>query len=115
MVHPKNGRLVKAHKTPWTISILDTDDEIPWIETDSGAVWSITKIPINPFELNGKHAQKAYNILEDIVSKLISIFDGIITENWMDEIIICDKDGKQKEIISVDSLWGGYTPNKTDD
>ena len=114
MVHPKNGRFVEAHKNPETITIIDTGEEVTWIETDNGSAWSITKIPLNPFELNGEHARIAYNILKGIISELFLLFDGIISEKWMDEIIICDKEGNQKEIITIDSLWGGYTPNKTD-
>lgn len=117
LVHPKVGRYIEARKDPnSTISVLNKGIEIPWIDTLEGGIWGITRIPLNPFELDGRHAQKALVILEAMVSKLKELMSDTITDDWLFEIELRDKGRQVIEKINTLSLWGGYTPDiKKDD
>jgi hypothetical protein len=112
MVHPKTTTYVEASTLPGTIMDHETGDQFPWIETDFGGTWPQTGIPLNPFELTGKHARKALDITEKLISELLTLFDGLVTEAWLDEIILQSKDGKERRRVSIKGLWGGYTPDK---
>lgn len=109
LVHPKPGKYLDALKSDDTILMAQTGQEIPWVDTLQGGKWSQTGIPLNPFEIDENDAQKAFNILKLIVDKLLSVFNEIIDKDWLEELNLETKNG-EKEKISIDSLWGGYTP-----
>ncbi len=112
LVHPKPGEYLDAQKTNDIITMADTGQEIPWIDTLQGRQWPQTGIALNPFEIDENDAQKAFDTLNLIVKELLSIFYEIIDEEWLEKINLETKNG-EKEKISLDSLWGGYTPKKT--
>lgn len=96
LVHPQNGRFVPANRVDGLIYIAGTDEELPWIETDFGHAWPHTQIPVNPFELTGEHARKAFSLTENFINELRSIFNETVTDRWLDEIVIRSKDGNLK-------------------
>ena len=109
LVHPKTGYFIPAIKTPWTISILESDKEVPWIETRKGTLWPQTRIPKNPFEITEKHSQTALDCFQNMFDELVRLFDGVFTQDWVWEIKLKQPNGNV-ETISIDSLWSGYTP-----
>jgi phosphotransferase system HPr-like phosphotransfer protein len=110
LVHPKTKNYVDASKLPGRVVDSETGDEYPWISTDFSGTWPQTNIPLNPFELTGAHARNALNITDKLISELLNLFDGLVTEKWLDEVILKSKDGKEQTKISIKSIWGGYTP-----
>lgn len=110
-VHPKPTNFIPAEKTPWTIHIEDLNKEVPWVETKKGDFWPHTRIPKNPFDLNENHSKKAINNFEAMKKKLLILFNGIFDEEWLWTIKLKDKVGNEIEEITIDSLWGGFTPN----
>ena len=42
---------------------------------------------------------------------LFKIFSGIIDEKWINSIKIKSAENSEEESITIDSLWGGYTPD----
>ena len=89
-----------------------TGQEIPWIDTLQGDQWPQTSIPLNPFEIDENSAQKAFDTLNSTVDELLSVFHEIIDRKWLEELNLETKNG-EKGKISIDSLWGGYTPKDT--
>ena len=111
--HPKVDQFVPAIRRNWTITIIEerTRKEVPWIETLKGRCWPQTKIPLNPFELNETHAQKAIEVLKAMMDQLLKFFDGIFEEEWFWEFDLKHTHG-ETERLSMESLWGGYTPEQ---
>lgn len=109
--HPKTGYFIPAIKTPWSITVMGKNNkEVPWIETQSGPVWPHTHIPKNPFELNKEHATKALQCFRDMLKELLRLFEGVFLEDWLWEMKLKEIDSGKIERVSIDSLWGGYTP-----
>ncbi len=119
LAHPKSGEYVAAvHDELSSISLLEnwnSDQEtvkiIPWIETLKGGVWKQTKIPLNPFEWTGQHARSALGTLDSIIEELKKVLGQHLADNWLWEIDLKKKTDSTVSKITVDSLWGGYTPN----
>ena len=113
--HPKVDQFVPAIRRNWTITIIEerTRKEVPWIETLRGRCWPQTKIPLSPFELNETHAQKAIEVLKEMMDQLFEFFDGIFEEEWFWEFDLKHSHG-ETERLSIDSLWGGYTPEQVE-
>ncbi len=86
-----------------------TGQEIPWVDTLQGDQWPQTGIPLIPFEIDENSAQKALDTLNSIVAELLSVFHELIDEEWLEELNLETKNGETEQ-ISIDSLWGGYTP-----
>ena len=76
-----------------------------------GGIWPQTKIPKNPFELTEEHSGIAIKIFELMKNDLFKIFSGIIDEKWINSIKIKSAENSEEESITIDSLWGGYTPD----
>ena len=118
LAHPKSGEYVAAiYDGRSTISVFDEDFDpetervVPWIETLKGGHWKQTRIPLNPFEWTAQHARVATKVLDSIVEELKEVLGGILTDEWLWEIDLKSKaDGKVSR-ITIDSLWGGYTPS----
>jgi len=111
-VHPKPDNYVPAQKTSDTISLIGENKNIPWVDTFKGKSWSQTHFPKNPFELNAKHADKATSILIEMIDELLVIFKGVFNKEWLWEIDLRTLVNGNSEKITIDSLWGGYTPKK---
>jgi hypothetical protein len=111
LVHPKGGTYLPARRFFGGIYIADTGEEVPWLETAFGPIWPHTRIPVNPFELTGAHARQALDCTRDLIEDMKRLFANLLTDKWFDEIGIRTEDGTYKEIITVQSLWGGYTPD----
>ena len=109
--HPKSKDFIPATKTPWTIHIVDLDKEVPWIETKKGDNWPQTKIPKNPFDLTEIHSQKALDIFKSMKEELLVLFEGVLSEDWLWIIKLKNIKTNEIEKITLDSLWGGFTPN----
>lgn len=112
LVHPKPGNFVPVQKTPWTITVMEKNEEVPWIETQKGGVWSHTRIPKNPFELNEEHAQKAINNLQEMINELLSFFNGLFDKDWIWRMDLKPLGDGEYEKVGIESLWGGYTPKE---
>ncbi len=113
LVHPKVEQFIEAKHTPGeTITDIDTGDQFPWVDTLEGQRWPQTKIPKNPFELTASHARKVIEILETMVKKLQQYLGGLMTEDWLMEIGLRTKGTAEEKRITIDGLWGGYTPSK---
>lgn len=111
LVHPKAGRFVEAILDESSnITLSDTGEELPWVETLQGKKWEQTKIPLNPFEIDESHAKKALQVVENLIEELEQIIIAPITKDWLWELDLKTKDSGKIETITVDSLWGGYTP-----
>lgn len=111
LVHPKVGAYVSA----WidnnsSITILEGSKDVPWVETLKGKIWGITRIPFNPFEFESNHAQKALDIIDAMVKELKQLIPDSVTDEWLLEIGIREKGSKGDDKITIESLWGGYTP-----
>lgn len=114
LVHPKADEFVDASTNDGsTITIIKTEQEIPWVDTIKGRIWPHMRIPVNPFELTAKHAQKALEVLDAMIKELKDLLKDIITDDWLWEIDIRAKQSGQLNRITVTSLWGGYTPKST--
>jgi hypothetical protein len=112
----KDQRFVEASMDgSSTITLEETGEEIPWIDVREGATWPRTSIPLNPFELTADHAKEAIRILDDMVSKLKGYLPDIFADAWLDQIKLCEKQSQTDKQISVDNLWGGYTPKNSKD
>jgi hypothetical protein len=111
LVHPKPGEYLEARKRDDMILMAQTEHEIPWVDTLQGDQWPQTGIPLNPFEIDENSAQKALDTLNSIVAELLSVFHELIDKEWLEELNLETKNG-ETEKISIDSLWGGYTPNE---
>jgi hypothetical protein len=111
LVHPKTGNYTAARRFFGSIYIADTGEDVPFVETDFGPVWPHTRIPVNPFELTGVHARQALECTRQLIEEMKRLFGNLLTEKWFDEIEIRTKDGTYKKTITVQSLWGGYTPD----
>ncbi len=109
LVHPKPGEYLEAQKRDDTILMAQTEHEIPWVDTLQGDQWPQTGIPLIPFEIDENSAQKALDTLNSIVAELLSVFHELIDEEWLEELNLETKNGETEQ-ISIDSLWGGYTP-----
>lgn len=119
LAHPKSGEYVAAiHDERATIRLLEDFDSdletgrsIPWIETLKGDAWKQTEIPLNPFEWTGQHARSAIKALDSVVAELKKAIGNLLTDDWLWEIDLKSKVDGTVSKITVDSLWGGYTPN----
>lgn len=112
LVHPKVGHFVEAHRDPKSsIRVLSDDIDIPWVDTLKGGVWPMTRIPLNPFELNAVHAKCALTILKKMIAELKQLMFGVVTDEWLLQIAVRDKNTKVAEKLTTTSLWGGYTPD----
>ncbi len=112
LVHPKPDIYVDGTLDEGSITILESEETHPWIETIKGAIWRQTQIPVNPFELCSNHAEKAINVVKEMENKLKELMPNQITKDWLKKIKCIDKNTKNAMTISIDSLWGGYTPNE---
>lgn len=113
LVHPKLAYIEALRKDDnSSIRSRKTGQEVPWVEVLKSKTWGITRIPLNPFEYNNTHAEKALKILDAMTNKLKHLMQGCVTDDWLTEINLRDKNAKCIEKISMDSLWGGYSPNK---
>ncbi len=131
LVHPKAAKFVDAstddastitiikteQESPWVECKIEenveTEQEIPWVDTIKGKMWPHMRIPVNPFELTAKHAQKALEVLDAMIKELKDLLKDVITDDWLWEIDIRPKQSGQSDRITVTSLWGGYTPKST--
>jgi hypothetical protein len=113
-VHPKNTEFIPATKTPWTIHVEETDKTIPWVETEKGDVWPQTKIPRNPFELVELHSEKAIKVFESMKDNLLELFKDTFDEDWLWTLKLITTEEIKTELISIDSLWGGFTQDSED-
>lgn len=111
LAHPKPGEYIYATTDGVSTIILDTDAEVPWVETIKGKTWPQTKIPFNPFELTSGHAEKALKIFDSMLNKLKEFLSDKINETWLSEINFVSKDKSDAQKITTNSLWGGYTPD----
>jgi len=111
-VHPKPGDYVPAVETPWTILIEMDSLEVQGIEIKVGSTWPQTKIPKNPFELTGEHSEKALKTFDMMKNELLEVFKGIIDEKWLWKI---RKKSIKTDMVDIDNLWGGYTPEPEDE
>ena len=110
-VHPKHTEFVPATKTPWTIHVEETDKTIPWVETEKGDVWPHTQIPRNPFELVESHSEKAIKVFEFMKNELLKLFKDVFDEDWLWTLKLITTEDIKTELVSIDSLWGGFTPD----
>jgi hypothetical protein len=113
LVHPKGGTFIGARTVYGSIRLANTAEDVPIIETEFGSHWPHTKIPVNPFELTELHAHQVLDITRSLISEIKSLFDGILTEEWFDEITFRSRDGKYEMKTTIQSLWVGYTPEKS--
>ncbi len=111
LVHPKPDTYVDGILEEGTITILESNESHPWVETIKGATWPQTKIPVNPFELTANHAKQATNIAKKMEDELKKLMPNQITDNWLRKIKFVNKESGDTTQVSIDSLWGGYTPN----
>ena len=112
LVHPKVSQYTEASLVPnSSISVLNKNMEVekvvPWVEVKEGENWPQTQFPKNPFWLTEKHANKAIEILDGVVALVLKTFDK--NNEWLNELNIKEKQGESTKIITVDSLWGGYS------
>lgn len=110
LVHAKTGRFVEARADGSTITIMETGVEVPWVDALQGPTWKQTRIPVNPFEWTGVHATKALGVVDAMVSELQKCFPAVITDAWLEEIELRVKQDLSSHTITIDSLWGGYSP-----
>ena len=128
LVHPKADKFVDAstddgstitiirtgQESPWVEGKIEenveTEQEIPWVDTLKGKMWDNMRIPKNPFELKAKHAQKVLEVLDAMIKELKDLLKDVITDDWLWEIDIREKKSGKSDRITVTSLWGGYTP-----
>ena len=110
LVHPKPEEYIDGNIETGTISLSETDEKLPWVETIKSKRWPQTHIPLNPFELNKKHAEKSIDIIKEMIKKLQELMPNQITEKWLGEINFIDKKLRKKYKGRIESLWGGYTP-----
>lgn len=112
LLHPKPGNYFPAFANG-TIQIKGENPEtVPWVDVLKGNKWPQTKIPINPFELSSADSKKVLNILIQLISKLFKTFKGIVTESWLNSVGFIDIRKDEKRQLTIDSLWGGYTPEE---
>ncbi len=76
-----------------------------------GDIWPQTKIPKNPFELNESHSEKAIEVFELMKNQLLVLFKGVLDEEWLWTIRLKNKVANEIEEITIDSFWGGFTPD----
>jgi hypothetical protein len=112
LVHPQPDNYVPATWTPWAITILQSNTDVPWIEVEPGELWPHTRFPKNPFHLDASHAKKAYNIFTVLFEELLQIFAGVFGEEIIREIDIIDVEKQPKGTLTIESLWGGYSPSR---
>lgn len=116
LVHPKADKFIPAIKQDATITILETKQEVPWFETLKGKKWPQTKIPLNPFEIDETHSEKAITILDSMKDYLLSLFKDIIDFSWLFTLDVrLERSKEGEERILIQSLWGGYTPERKED
>ena len=109
LAHPKVEIFLDAETKPnSSISIGPSNEEYPWIEMLKGNQWKQVKIPKNPFEINFTHAQVSLNILERMIEVLNQKLHGKISEQWLEEITVKDRQGLHKYRAPVFTIWGGY-------
>lgn len=114
LVHPKPGHYIGARREPWTITIMETGEEVPWVETVVGPSWPQTRLPWNPFEWEPKHAQQILEVIDGMVTRLKEYLPERITDTWLQEIELRTKQDGSSLRITTRSLWGGYTPDESD-
>jgi len=112
-VHPRRGNFIDARREFGDITTT-SGENVPWVETDFSKVWPHTRIPVNPFELEWKHANQALKIIDGLITEMKGLFNGLLTQKWFDEITMRTKDGTNQINITTHSLWGGYTPKRRD-
>ena len=113
-VHPKADEFVEA-VVDGTISYGDLLN-IPYVRTIKGkSVWPQTKIPINPFEIDEKHAENVLKNIEQMIDILLKIFESIIDRRWLLEFTFKIENENTIENFHTDWLWGGYTPGDLND
>ncbi|MBU1862364.1 MAG: hypothetical protein KKH94_01715 [Candidatus Omnitrophica bacterium] len=111
LVHPKPDTYVDgALDEDSTITDIEAKTEYTWVDIIKGKIWPQTKIPVNPFELCSKHADKAICIAKAMEIKLKELMPNQITDDWLNRIKCKDKKTGSTKNITIDSLWGGYTP-----
>ena len=111
LAHPKGGLFLNASVDGSTITLIPEGYDVPWVDTLEGPAWPQTKIPMNPFELRGEHAAAAVRVLENIVAELKRLQPEIATKAWLEKVVLRNKETDEQEELTVDSLWGGYTPD----
>jgi hypothetical protein len=112
LAHPEVKRFLGASADGSTITIMETGEEVPWVDTQEGPVWPQTKIPINPFELTATHAKTAIRVLDAMVQELKSLHPELVTDKWLEKVLLRHKETGEEEEITTDSLFGGYTPSQ---
>jgi hypothetical protein len=75
LVHPKPGHSEPASLTPWTLTVMESNTEVPWIEVEPGELWPHTRFPKNPFHLDASHAKRAMDIFKSMFEELLGIFN----------------------------------------
>lgn len=111
LLHPKPGLFMPAFSSGFILD-RETNIAIPWVDVLKGDKWPQTKIPLNPFEISSVDSLKAINILDELIKWLLNCFNGTIDENWLFSIDFIDKRDSKIDKLTVDSLWGGYTPSE---
>jgi|GEM_PF-2542831 len=110
-VHPKPGIYVNGERVGIYFSI---ENEIaPDVKVlPNTKYWPHTKIPLNPFELNAKHARLVFENLNAMIRRLLVIFEGVFDKPWMEKFTIQIGDQSVKSHMKVHWLsGGGYTPH----
>ena len=111
LVHPKSGRFVEAFlDESSSITLSESSKDVPWVETLQGKKWEQTKIPVNPFEIDESHAEKALKAVKEMIALLEKIIIAPINRDWLWEIDLKAKNSGRIDKVTIDSLWGGYTP-----
>ena len=109
LAHPKKNVFLDADLDPnSSIVMIDSKEEYPWLEMLKGDVWNQTEIPLNPFELNYRHAESAIKILHLMIDKLQSKLGKRMSAEWLDTITVKDENGLSKYKAPVSTIWGGY-------
>lgn len=111
LAHPKGGRFMEAAVDGSTITLLPEEVDVPWVDTIQGPVWPQTKIPKNPFELTAEHARVALEVLRKLVEELKRLQPETVTKAWLEKVVLRDKETGEKQELTIDSLFGGYTPD----
>lgn len=112
LLHPKPGLYFPAFASGYILVDEDKNEVIPWVDVLKGERWPQTQIPVNPFELSSSDSAKILEIVDELITKLLSVFEEVIDEKWLNSIGFIDKRMKEKQTLTIDSLWGGYTPDE---
>ena len=110
LVHPHACEFLPARIDPNTHNTLSSGSTWPWFETLKGEVWQHTHIPKNPFEISTSHVRQAINILDDMIKQLMICLPDKVTEDWLSEIGVREKDKPISYKMPANGPWSGYAP-----